>query len=235
MKETPNFFRVVTSLAVLVGSLVLAQATPGKAVVRQIKGVAESSQGGAWTALKVGQELEPGSMLRTANDSSVDLFLDQNGPLVRLMENTTLGIEKLTFEDTGVDTVIETQLDLKTGQLVGIVKKLSGVSKYEIKTPNGVAGIRGTDYVIGADGTVSVLSGQVVVVFVKPDGSVVTQVVNENERFNPSTQKVETIPEDQLPNLKAEVEALRGAPAAPAPIEPPPVIYVSPIAGSDLN
>ena len=40
----------------------------------------------------------------------VDLFLDQNGPLVRLTENTTLGIDKLNYDQTGVDTVIETQL-----------------------------------------------------------------------------------------------------------------------------
>jgi hypothetical protein len=233
MKETPNLLRVVTSLAVLVGSMVLAQAAQGKAVVRQIKGVAEVSEGGAWSALRVGQEINPGGVLRTANDSSVDLFLDQNGPLVRLMENTTLGIEKLNFENTGVDTVIETQLDLKTGQVVGIVKKLSGVSKYEIKTPNGVAGIRGTQYTIGADGIVYVLSGQVVVVYVKPDGSVVTQVVNEGEMFNPATQKVEPIPEDRLPDLRAEVASLGGAVAAPEAIEAPPIIFVSPIAGSD--
>jgi hypothetical protein len=234
MNETSNLMRVVTTLAVLVGSMVLTQAAQGKAVVRQTKGVAEVSEGGSWKALKAGQELSPGAVLRTANDSSVDLFLDQNGPLVRLMENTTLGIEKLTFESTGVDTVIETQLDLKTGQLVGIVKKLSGVSKYEIKTPNGVAGIRGTEYVIGADGTVYVLSGQVVVVYVKPDGSVVTQVVNEGEMFNPATQKVEPIPEDRLADLKAEAASLRGGAAAPERIEPPPVILVSPISGTDL-
>ena len=145
MKETSKLFRVVACVAVVVASMAFAQAAQvGKAVVKKVTGAAEASEGGAWKALQIGQELRPGTVVRTANDSSVDLFLDQNGPLVRLVENTTLGIEKLNFENTGVDTVIETQLDLKSGRVVGIVKKLSVTSKYEIKTPNGVAGVRGT-------------------------------------------------------------------------------------------
>jgi len=108
--------------------------------------------------------------------------MDQNGPVVRLVENTTLGIDKLNFEDTGVDTVIETQLDLKSGRILGIVKKMAATSKYEIKTPNGVAGIRGTEYDITATSVVRVVSGSMVVVYVKSDGTVVTQVVNAGER-----------------------------------------------------
>ena len=229
MKETSKFFRVVACVAVLVGSMVVSQAAQGKAVVRKVQGAAEASQGGAWKALKGGEELAPGSVIRTANDSSVDLFLDQNGPLVRLVENTTLGLEKLNFENTGVDTVIETQLDLRSGRVVGTVKKLSATSKYEIKTPNGVAGIRGTEYAISADGTVKVLTGQVVVVYVKADGGVVTQVVNAGEKFNPAIQKVEPMSSEEMNALKAE---LPGAPVPTAEgIEPPPVIFISPVVG----
>ena len=232
MKETSKFLRVVACMAVLAGSMAFAQAAQvGKAVVREVTGAAEASVGGAWKALRKGDTLMPGAVVRTANDSSVILFLDQNGPLVRLTENTTLGIEKLTFENTGVDTVIETQLDLKSGRIVGTVKKLSATSKYEVKTPNGVAGIRGTKYVISADSSVMVLEGQVVVVFVKADGSVVTQVVNAGEKFNPATQRVETMTSDEKAEAEAELLPLTGVVAEPAPTEPPPIIFVSPISG----
>jgi hypothetical protein len=232
MKETSKFVRVISCVAVLVGSMVIAQAAQvGKAVVRQVTGAAECSEGGAWAALKIGQELRPGTVIRTANDSSVDLFLDQNGPLVRLAENTTLGIEKLNFENTGIDTVIETQLDLKSGRLIGIVKKLSATSKYEVKTPNGVAGIRGTQYVISADGTVTVAEGQVVVVYVKADGGLVTQVVNAGERFNPATQRVEAVPSDDMARISEEVRKLQGVAVEEDQFEVPPIIWVSPVTG----
>ena len=232
MKETSKLVRVVACVAVLVGSMVLSQAAQvGKAVVRQVRGAAEASEGGAWKALSGGEQLAPGTVIRTANDSSVDLFLDQNGPLVRLTENTTLGLEKLNFENTGVDTVIETQLDLKSGRLIGVVKKLSATSKYEIKTPNGVAGIRGTDYVIAADGTVRVAKGQIVVVYVKADGGVVTQVVNEGEKFNPATQKVEVMSAEEKAETQAMADSLRGEISEPSAIDVPPILFISPVVG----
>ena len=120
-------------------------------------------------------------------------------------------------------------MDLKAGRIVGVVKKLSGTSKYEVKTPSGVAGIRGTEYVISADGTVNVVKGQIVVVFVKSDGGVVTQVVNAGEMFNPATQKVEPIPSDRLAELQSMVAGLVSVPAgAEIMIEQPPIERISP-------
>jgi hypothetical protein len=105
---------------------------------------------------------------------------------IRVFENSVLGIDKLTVTETGADTVTETQLDLKAGRIFGTVKKLSAASKYEVKLPNGVAGIRGTIYLIGANGVVSVLSGSVVISYVGPSGSVVTQVVKAGQQFDPN-------------------------------------------------
>ena len=79
--------------------------------------------------------------------------------MVRIWENTLLGIDKLTETQTGADVVTETQLDLKAGHIFGTVKKMSAASKYEVKIPNGVAGIRGTVYDISAEGVVKVSVG----------------------------------------------------------------------------
>ena len=110
---------------------------------------------------------------------------DQN--VVRLFENTVLGVDKVTNMNTGADAVTETQLDLKAGHILGTVKKMSANSKYEIKLPKGVAGIRGTWYDLTADGLLKVMDGSVVLAHVKDDGTVVTQVVNSNQQFNSQT------------------------------------------------
>lgn len=70
---------------------------------------------------------------------------------VRLLPGTVLAIDKLTINDTGVDTVSDTELNLQKGKIFGAVKKLTPASEYLVKLPNGIAGIRGTDYYLGAD------------------------------------------------------------------------------------
>ena len=67
------------SLAAMSASV---QAGVGKAVVRSLKGAAEYSEAGSWQALKIGAELAPGAQVRTGNDASVDLYLDQKTVLI---------------------------------------------------------------------------------------------------------------------------------------------------------
>jgi hypothetical protein len=234
MKEIARISKLIACVAVLVGMVAMTSAQAaqtGKAVVRSVTGQAQYSDGGAWMPLTAGKELAPGSSVRTANDSKVVLFLDQNGPLVMLTENTTLGIDKLTFEPTGVDTIIETQLDLKSGRIVGVAKKLSATSKYEVKTPSGVAGIRGTEYSISATGEVYVVSGSVVVVSVRPDGTVVTQVVGAGEMFSPGTGQVQPIPPATLDELLGEIRGIQTGGPAVITVDGEPTIFVSPTIG----
>jgi len=120
--------------------------------------------------LKVGTVLGPGATIKTGSGSSVDLFLGKTAGTVRMAENTTLSIDKLTLTDTGADTAVEVQLGLTDGTILGNVNKLSAASRYEIKLPNGVAGIRGTRYRMSANSVISVLDGTVVFVYVPPGG-----------------------------------------------------------------
>jgi len=134
-----------------------------------------------WQPLRTGIVIKSGTIIQTAAEkgSYVDLVwvkarrstpsahrsdtrsytpsADQN--IVRLYENTILQVDKLTSMETGADTVTETQLDLQRGRIFGNVKKMSAASKYEVKLPNGVAGIRGTIYTLSAEGVVQVLVG----------------------------------------------------------------------------
>jgi hypothetical protein len=183
----------VLGFAVAVAALLsatTAQAAPeqNKAVVRSVRGSANYStdRGANWKTLKVGTSLNQNSVVRTAPGSNVDLYLGDNGPVVRVTEDTTLGIDRLTIDRTGVDKVIETQLDLRNGRILGNVKKLAAASKYEVKTPHGVAGIRGTRYDIRSDGTVIVTEGQVVVVYIV-DGQAYTATGNAGDTLRPPT------------------------------------------------
>ena len=117
---------------------------------------------------------------------------EQDG--IRIFDNSVLAVDKLTRTETGADVVTDTELDLKAGSILGTVKKLSPASKYEVKIPNGVAGIRGTVYFLSASGIVRVLSGSVVVAYVGSGGNVITQVVNAGEQFDTNTGLVTPIP-----------------------------------------
>lgn len=163
------------------------EAAVGKAVVRAVRGTASYSElGSDWKPLKVGKVLQAGSAVRTGVASQVDLFLDENGPIVRVTEDTTLGLDRLDVDRTGPETVIETQLDLRQGTIQGVVKKLAAASKYEVKTPNSVAGIRGTEYEISADGVLHVLTGSVMVAYTNPvSRRISTHLVNEGQTFVP--------------------------------------------------
>jgi len=214
MKERSTFSKAIALVAVLAGVLAVASVDAdqkGQALARKVVGKVEYSlngQNGPWTTLMAGDRLNAGATVRTANDSMAVLFLDQNGPLVKLSENTVLGIDKLDFDVTSVDTVIETQLDVKAGRIFGITKKMSATSKYEVKTPNGVAGIRGTVFAIKATGEIAILEGSAVVVSVSSDGTVTTQSVGAGEKFYPSTGEVAPMSDAEKARLSAEKDSL---------------------------
>jgi hypothetical protein len=168
-----------------------AQAATGTAVVRTAQGTASyAERAGEWQSLRVGQVLRPGAVVRTGVDSRVQLFLDDNGPDVRLFESTTLGLDRLQIEQTGTGADIETQLNLTAGTIEGTVRRLTPASRYEVKTPNAVIGVGRTTaqtvYQISANGVTHVRSGQMVVVYINPaTGEMSTHTVSAGQSFYP--------------------------------------------------
>jgi hypothetical protein len=110
------------------------------------------------------------------------------------------------------------------------VKKLSASSKYEVKIPNGVAGIRGTVYMISSSGVVNVLSGSVVVAIVGSDGTVITRVVTAHESYDPATNTITQLTPQQVTVLQNLYNQLGGPPNTPpsGPVPGTPILYVSP-------
>jgi len=240
MRPVSRILGFAVAIAALL-SAATAQAAPeqNKAIVRTVRGTANYStdRGANWRALKVGTALTQNSVVRTAPGSVVDLFLGDNGPVVRVTEDTTLGIDRLTIDRTGVDKVIETQLDLRNGRILGNVKRLAAASKYEVKTPHGVAGIRGTRYDIRSDGTIVVAEGQIVAVYIV-DGQAFTATGNAGDILRPPTPGTRQVlvspaPPTVITEINTQLnEAGTGAgagPGTPGGLTPISIVTVEPI------
>lgn len=241
---------VAVMLAITTANLSAAQ---GTAKVIKLKGAARYSMGNdVWQKLHEGDTLNSGAVIQTASDSQVDLVLGEGAPadlgkaqptinhvainsysagesagqnVVRLTENTVLALDKLYTEQTGADTVADTELDLRAGRIMGNVKKLSAASKFEIKLPNGVAGIRGTIYDISANGILSVFDGSVVISYYL-GGQLVTKVVNAGEQLEFKTGVISQIPAGTpTPNFPTVMSQ-----PSPYVYVPGTVTYISPTA-----
>lgn len=224
-------------LALFVASSVYAQTQPSKAEVRAVKGEATYTvAGGPAQPLKVNTILPAGSVIKTGPGAVVDLFLGNSAGVIRVVENTTLGLDKLTLTDTGADTVVEIQLNLPEGTILGNVNKLSAASKYEIKVPNGVAGIRGTWFRMSSTGYIVLLEGTVVFVYVPPGGQPTpyTLVGPPAVYFSP-LEGVKPAPEDLVREVRTQFD--RGISTAAAPPQSVPFKdpFVSPGTGGGSN
>jgi hypothetical protein len=241
----------------------------GVVTVVRIEGTARySSGGGSWLPLAPGKTLGANDVIETASDSTVDLVLGekaaqvspsagfqshyvpingiggsaQSAPeqnVVRLQADTVLAIDRYTYSETGADTVSDTELDLKAGKIFGNVKKISASSQYLVKMPGGVAGIRGTIFLLGSDGSVTVLSGSVVVSVVGANGQVSTTVVGAGEVFDPQTQQLTRLtPRVLLEEIRKATEIIIAIHDKITVVETPSgngpdtvTIYISPTSG----
>ena len=119
------------------------------------------ANGGKWLPLQTGEMLKSGAVVKTGAKSRADLFLGINGSMLRLAANTELKFTRLAIEESPIESIAQTEMELISGRVIGNVRKLPMGSSYVIKTPMGVADIKGTVYDINADGELIVLSGKV--------------------------------------------------------------------------
>ncbi len=128
--------------------------------------------------------------------------VEQN--VIRLSGETTIKVDILTVADTGADTISDTELDLQKGRIFYSVKKLSAESKYLVKIPNGIAGVRGSQGFISADGKCGALVHPLWLSFVGADGKPVTVTVGEGQQFDPTSGGISPMP-PAIFNLLSEI------------------------------
>jgi hypothetical protein len=236
MKRTKSLVACVVAFA-LFGGLTLksvdAGRNEGKAVVRAVHGNCEYESNGAWLPLKPNHDLAPGVKIRTGADAYTDLFVNGTST-VRITADTVMIIPEMwrVGPVRGADT--ETTLDLQDGTILGNVKKLSSASHYEIKTPQGVAGIRGTDFqvtvqVLATGGyriTYTSVTGEVLVSATIPGlgGTPIVRDLHTGESWTPGVlgngnpTPVEQTPQDVQNAAIGIINAL------PLPQIPPPTV-----------
>jgi FecR-like protein len=197
-----------------------ADTQPGKIEVVGLKGSASAfAAGGSPAPVKVKDTYGPGTTIKTDKASSVDLSFGRIG-VMRLEESGTLIIDKFTLTDTGADTVADVQLNLPEGTILGNVNKLSAASKYEIKVPRGVAGVRGTSLLASAASYFVLLSGALVYVDVPPGGNPTPYTLQAPPAvyFSP-LEGVKPAPDDLVKNVNGRMPG-RGGQGGP-PFQPP--------------
>ena len=112
---------------------------------------------GAARPAREGQLVADGYTVTTGKNGSI-VLLFSNGSTVTLAGNTRFSVSRFFQETHRESTDLEnldiepsrstTRLKLDYGEIVGHTRRLRTASTYEIETPIGIAGIRGTTYSI---------------------------------------------------------------------------------------
>ena len=157
-------------------------ASPGAAVVKKVVGTATYTDARGGGAIKENDILFQGATITTGAGSYVDLDLGVNGNALRVEADSTLALNKLEYTKA-ITTVTDTQIEVKKGAAVSnVINKLAKASKYEIKTPAGVAGIRGT---VVRSGVVRITCLIGTIQFVPQVGGGVAIIINGGNAFSP--------------------------------------------------
>ena len=139
--------RVILTAAVLgLGLLILlagCTTNAGKetATITFIQGQAEVNLGGKgdWKPAQIGMNLGQKDIIRTLENSKMDLSFGAKGG-IRLEPNSQVGLAEYTAE--------KTMLDLTVGKVLVTAAKLSKDSQFEVQTPTAVASITGTQFLV---------------------------------------------------------------------------------------
>ena len=138
--------------------------------------------------------------------------------VVRIMFSSTLVIDKLTTPSSSSDSVSDTELDLKKGSIFASVKKLNPAAQYLVKTPTGIAGVRGTHFSIalnedGSIKSVAVYKTQhddgLVLAITPPSGLPLTFLITAGQIWEPGDAAPVPLPPALRTLLQLTFSALR--------------------------
>jgi hypothetical protein len=141
-------------LAILALTAVSAEAAPRVAgrVVRVVGEVLRIDVKNSQKKLVVGDAFSEGDVIATGPDGRAKLLMSEGNNEVVLGAHTRLVIERVGSQARSSKS--GTTLSLREGQVRSVVKKkYTGLDSdvFEIKTPNAVAGVRGTVFLISFD------------------------------------------------------------------------------------
>jgi hypothetical protein len=139
-----------------------AEGQPGKATVRGILGHAQFARGNSgFAVLGPGMDLRPGDLIQTASKSAIELDFGDRVGTVRLTESAVMMLAKIGPMGTNSGADSDIQLDLRSGELLGNLKRVTAGSHFEIKTPAGLAQVVEGQFRVDTQGYVVVVEGKV--------------------------------------------------------------------------
>ena len=117
--------------------------------VTKVRGTAFLQRDGARTPLEVGAALQAEDLIITLADARAKLtFID--GSTVTVSEFSKLTLDKYAFDAGAAKR--DAAMSLETGVLRAVVAKVATGSRFEVATGTAVAGVRGTDWIVQAEG-----------------------------------------------------------------------------------
>jgi hypothetical protein len=151
--------KIILLVAVLVamGSFSCAYALENsrQGTIVDVKGVVEvQTASESWKAAQKGMILAQGDSIRTQKDSTALIGIEDEGKMttVEMKQNSKLQLAVLLG---GKEAPTQTTLlDLSMGEILVKAQKVhSEKSKFEVKTPTSVVGIRGTTFSVAVETT----------------------------------------------------------------------------------
>ena len=144
-----KILKMTCVVAIILGMATFVFAAEGKrtAEIISLNGSAEVKLVGqtSWSPAQVGTILNEGDTLKTAAKSEAVLNVDGKGQTatVDVSENSQLLLSAMMMDQkTGTS---KTLLDLAMGEILIKAQKVKGEeSKFEVKTPTSIVGVRGT-------------------------------------------------------------------------------------------
>jgi hypothetical protein len=230
-------FVVLFSVAVAVG----AGLSTARINIKAVNGnVTYSTNGIDFQPLHAGDFAGPGSILKTDAGATVDLILQDSGTVLRMLPDSVLKFSRLKKQPAGEQIVTETSLKLIKGSIIGSQRKLAVPSHFEIATAKSLATIVGTEYVVNANGAVTVLEGQVSINYNLPGNKGSIKVsIPQGSTFDPATGTVVPTSPQYLLNLIADITTVQQNAqtfkAGGATIVVKPESFVSPTKGDKGN
>lgn len=203
------------------------QALAADGVFMVVKGAVTIESQGKVSSAKVGAKVAQGDKIISAADSRAKIVMSDKNVL-NISPETTLVIEK--YSNNPSDKNVE--LKVEQGKVRATVEqKYDGEkSKFNIKTPSAVAGVRGTDFITSYSRAnrvtrVVTFSGVVAVGQLGPRGAIVNPVfVRPGETTEAGPDKTpeppKPIPQDEVNSLDQQSNA-EGSPAPQGPDSSP--------------
>lgn len=172
-----------------------------------ICGSVQLLQGEAQTALDIGMSVPENATIVTGPDATCEVQFAEYGS-VHLSPDTRLTVSHLLRDDAHT----EAEMNLAIGAVVCKVRKLSGDDRFNVRTQEMVAGVRGTIFLVSTDGgdssRVAVTQGAVAVM---PASTVTVSAAGGNSASQTETAASSGLSEAiavSMPNLAAGEEVV---------------------------